>query len=588
MDRRNRLSDAGGLDVVGPEIEKILRGRPLTRREVLRAAGLGAVAAVLAACGLGRQSPKATDLPGGAATAGPSVNPGKVTLLMPSLGDETFDIVFSSGAPGEQVFGTQVFGPFIASNEALEQIPGIASEWTLSDDGLTFKVTIREGVKFQDGREVTMDDVLWSFQHMFAPEVAALAAEHTWATIAESLRIEMSGPREITFGVDSPETILLLKKLLFEAESGWVNIMPKRSKLHDPAEEAAFDAAPIGTGPMKLVEHDRGNRMAFERFDDYFFQPKYGAPEDRRVRFQRLELIAVPEQSTRLAALQTGEADIAPVGLEDKERVESFGGRLVFAKEAVFLHARIWGTMFPQYPWHDKRVREALNYATNKELIRDELLGGTEAFEIKGFYTVTPSAMGYSPDLDPLPFDPEKARQLIADAGYPGGQGFAKIVLNIENDGAVARVVEAAQVVAASWQEELGVQVEARIGDPVILKDRRNSGDINEKGEFIWRTGGTRIDPTSKIFELVDPDDPARALDNLELFRLGVESGGIADDDERNQALIELFKRLRAEVPEVGIGYYNAPWAVGPRIKTYQPRQVSDYPANLHTITVED
>ena len=123
----------------------------------------------------------------------------------------------------------------------------------------------------------------------------------------------------------------------------------------------------------------------------------------------------------------------------------------------------IYGCVTPEQRCYDKRVRHALSYAINKELIRDELYG-PEMFGLKGWTEVTPSTFGYSPDLDPFPFDPEKARQLLADAGYPGGQGFGKYVVNAS----VATFpfhAETAQLVGQMWREELGLDVEVKIWD---------------------------------------------------------------------------------------------------------------------------
>ena len=82
------------------------------------------------------------------------------------------------------------------------------------------------------------------------------------------------------------------------------------------------------------------------------------------------------------------------------------------------------GCWIPELPCNDKRVRYALDYAIDKELIRDNLYGGEEGAGLAGFEAVTPSTLGYSPELDATPYDPERARELLAEAGYPGGEGY--------------------------------------------------------------------------------------------------------------------------------------------------------------------
>jgi peptide/nickel transport system substrate-binding protein len=170
--------------------------------------------------------------------------------------------------------------------------------------------------------------------------------------------------------------------------------------------------------------------MKFERFDDFYYQAENGFPEDKRVNFQSLDMFMVPEEATRVAALRGGNADIVPASLATKGQVEAGGGRLVFGQEGFTLNARLVGCYEPQYPCHDKRVRQALNYALDRELIQEQLYGGPTVFQLKAWGDVTPSTIGYTPELDPFPFDPDKARQLLADAGYPGGQGFGRLIVN--------------------------------------------------------------------------------------------------------------------------------------------------------------
>jgi peptide/nickel transport system substrate-binding protein len=160
--------------------------------------------------------------------------------------------------------------------------------------------------------------------------------------------------------------------------------------------------------------------MGFERFDDDYYQPKYGLPEDRRVNFTSLDLHLVPEEATRVAAMRAGETDIAPVSLASKEQVEKGDGRIVFGQEGSYFRVSMYGCWadaeleFPGFPCQDRRVRQALDYAIDKELMRDTLFGGPEVMVVKGWGIVNPSTIGYSPELDPYPFDPDKARQLLA------------------------------------------------------------------------------------------------------------------------------------------------------------------------------
>jgi peptide/nickel transport system substrate-binding protein len=513
------------------------------------------------------------------------VHPGKLTIMVGDMANERFDTIFVGGTPGWQNYSQLVHGVLINSTEKRELVPGIATQWGLSADGLTWTFTIRKGVKWHDGSELTADDVVWTLQHYLGPQSEEYSISSTGARMSRELdKIELSGPDELVLTTKQPE--IAIEIYASDTTPGYFPVMPKRAELHDPKEEAAYDNNPIGAGIMSLVSRTPAQVMKFERFDDYYYQPANGFPEDKRVNFQSLDLFLVPEEATRVAALQAGEADIVPATLATKEQVEAGGGRMLFGAEGVVSQPGLQGCWEPQYPCHDKRVRQALDYAIDKELIRDQLYGGPEAFQVKGWMVVTPSTIGYTPELDPRPFDPVKARQLLADAGYPGGKGFGKLIVNVRAATTLPFMIESAQLAADMWQRELGLDVEVRVGDSTNLKERRYAGELN--GQIYWEENDTRRDAINTVANSYgDPQSQSRWHEDPELFRLAGETVQILDPDRRAEALKKLFPRLREESYHLGIGYANTPWAVGPRVLTWEPYSLTLYPSALHTITLE-
>ncbi|HEU0020807.1 MAG TPA: ABC transporter substrate-binding protein, partial [Dehalococcoidia bacterium] len=392
-------------------------------------------------------------------------------------------------------------------------------------------------------------------------------------------------PDEVSLTTKEPRTDFAF--VVSDAGDLWYAVLPKRAELHDEEAEVAYDNNPIGAGFMKLVNHVPASMMSFERFGDYYYQPDNGFPEDKRVNFQLLDMFLVPEEATRVAAIRSGEADIAPASLATKDQVEAGGGRLVFGQEGVAVEAKLYGCYEPQFPCHDKRVRQALHYAIDKELIRDQLYGGPEAFQVKGWFSVTPTTIGYTPELDPWPFDPNKARQLLADAGYPGGQGFGKLILNTNPSTAMPFQVEAAQLAAEFWKRELGLVVEVRVGDASALSKMARAGELN--GQLLWKDNESQVDPTIVIVNRYgDPESPTRLHDDPEIFRLvQQETFQILDPDKRAEATKKLLLRLRDESHLLGVGYANIPWGVGPRVLTWRPYPMAGYPSALHTITLK-
>jgi peptide/nickel transport system substrate-binding protein len=395
--------------------------------------------------------------------------------MVGELGIERFDGAFVTGTP-MQNYMRLLHGALISDNEKKEMVPGIASQWGFSSDGLTWTFTIRKGVKWHNGSELTPEDVLWTLQHEIGPEAQGYTAPSMAVQSRKVTKIELSGPDKVSVTTKVPITELTF--LYSEtAPSVWA-IMPKRAKLHDTADETAYDLSPVGAGPMKLVRHVKASVMKFDRFDDFYYQPKNGFPIDKRVNFQSLDLFLVPEEATRVAALRAGEADLVPANLALKKQVEAGGGRVVFSPEAVIMEVTLWGCFETRHPCHDKRVRQALDYAIDKNLMR-ERLWGPEAFSLKGFSYVTPNTIGYTPALDPWPFNPNKARQLLAEAGYPGGKGFGKLIINTNPGATMPLQVESAQLAADFWRKELALDVVVNVSDHTGITDKARAGELN-------------------------------------------------------------------------------------------------------------
>ncbi|HZA24592.1 MAG TPA: ABC transporter substrate-binding protein, partial [Dehalococcoidia bacterium] len=430
------------------------------------------------------------------------VNPGKVTWMTAVLGDERFDAPLSTGGGDyHRLFHAYLLGSDVAEGRRVIA-PGIARKWEMSGDGRTWTLTVGRGAKFHDGKEVTVEDVQGSLQRAIGPQ----AKDYTLNSAAIALSnivdgIEQTAPDQVSVIARSP--IVEFPQQISDSQGGSPGIvMPKRATLHDEEVSVAYDNNPIGAGLMRLVNHVPADVMTFERFEDYYHQPKNGFAFDQRVNFTAFDLRLVPEESTRAAALRAGEVDIAPVSLATKAQVEAGGGRLVFGQEGVIFEVTWLGCWKPQFPCSDKRVRQALQYAIDKELMRDTLYGGPEVMQVKGWARVTPSVLGYSPELDPFPFDPDKGRQLMADAGYPGGTGFGKLVVNTHVGKSMPFLPESAQLVASMWEKELGLDVEVRVGDYTAQQEASKLTE-DFHGQLWWRDNNLAPD-ASKIIKKGD------------------------------------------------------------------------------------
>ena len=529
-----------------------------------------------------------TAVPESSSVPAPAFNPGKLTLMIAGWGNERFTYNYSVG--GGNNYARIMQGFLIATSEKTELLPGIATDWQISEDGLTWTFTIRDGVKFHDGSDLTAEDVRWTWMHYWGTDESGTAVERVTQSSAQALarlvdRIEQPAQNQASITLTQGDGGFPAA-MVSEAAANWYGVVPKRPKVHDDLQESAYDRNPVGAGPMRLTRHVQAEVMQFERFDSYFYQPDNGLPEDRRVKFASLDLLLVPEESTRVAALRAGQADIAPASLATKGQVEAGGGRLVFGPEGIYSRVMLLGCYKPEFPCHDRRVRQALDYAIDKELLRDHLFGGPEVFQVRGWAHMTPSTIGYSPDLDPWPFDPDKARQLLADAGYPGGQGFGKLIVNTWVSTAMPYLPESAQLAADFWRRELGLDVEVRVGDEAALKAATLADDLH--GQVLWRDNEASLDKSSVYrSSYASPTHGSRLHEDQELFALTQSTLAVVDPAARPEAFNILSKRMREESYELGIGYVNIPWAVGPRVAEWQPWPLAFFPSNLHGIVLK-
>ena len=518
--------------------------------------------------------------------AAPDVNPGKVTFMLPAWGNERFDNIHVPGGGNNYLKFMHADGVNGTPEGTLT--PGILTTWDISADGFSWIFTVREGTKFHDGSDLTFDDVLWTYQHGWGKgclEACTNIGNPNNASFVDS--IEQTGPNEFTISmnvIDSGWVYQQMSELGPDIEG----IHPKRDVLWDVALEEAYDKNPIMAGQMSFIELVAAERISLERFDDYYYQPANGFPEDRRMKFQLLDILLVPEEATRAAAVRAGQADLTILSLQTRDQVEAGGGRLIFGEQGVY-----WWVFFPhQYvdpastPFSNKNIRKAMSYAIDKQLMMDRLYGGPEVAVAKGWGAVTPSTIGYSTDLDPLPFDPDKARQILVDEGYPDGEGFGKVIVNTWVSTALPFLPESAQVAADFWRKELNLDVAVNVGDETSLKRAWSAGDL--QGQILWRDNEARVDAAGITRGIYAGRDASLRFHQDEALFVRVAEGiGVFDPAKREEALNDLYKVLWDEHLELAIGYVNIPWAAGPRIEDWQPWPLAFFPSSPWTLTLK-
>jgi len=275
--------------------------------------------------------------------------------------------------------------------------PSLAESWSMSKDGLSAEFILRPGIKFHNGEPITSDDVKFSFERYRGG-----AAKILKDTVKE---IQLLGPNRLRFVLKEPWPDFPAFYGTFVASAGWV--VPR--KYVERVGEEGFRKAPIGAGPYKFVSFNPGVELVLEAFEGYWRK----TPSIKRLVFRSL-----PDETTRAAALKSGEVDVAfllsgPTA-EDIRRTP--GLRLVAPLLGIFWldFPDQWD---PKSPWADRRVRLAASLAIDRQaLSQAETLGFSRPTG-----SLVPRDFEFALPIDAPAHDPRRARQLLAEAGHPNG-----------------------------------------------------------------------------------------------------------------------------------------------------------------------
>ena len=305
--------------------------------------------------------------------------------------------------PGEVLGQLTPFWVLYAIHDALvKPMPGnlmaasLAESWTVSADQRVWEFKLREGVKFHNGDPFTAEDVRFSFYRTKGAKI-----------LKEKVReVEIVDRYRVRFHLHEPFPDFLAFYGTLATSAGWV--VPK--KYVEKVGDDGFKRQPIGLGPYRFVSHTPGIELVMEAYEGYWRK----MPHVKRLVFK-----SVPEATTRAAMLKRGEVDIAylldpPQALE-LQRDPSL--RLAFSGGIGITAMDFLDQWDPKSPWSDRRVRLAANYAIDRRgLSEAETLGAS-----KPTGSIIPRSFEFALPIEPYPYDPVKAKQLLAEAGYPNG-----------------------------------------------------------------------------------------------------------------------------------------------------------------------
>jgi peptide/nickel transport system substrate-binding protein len=420
-----------------------------------------------------------------------------------------------------------VVEPLAIIDESGGLVPHLATSWTVADDGLSIELELRQGVTFHDGTAFDAEAAVWNIERVLDPDVrvprrgpfSAIASVE--AVGDHALRVNLSEPAPYMMGVLAQTLIGMVSPASVELEgNSYENI-----------------TMPVGTGPYTYSDRTPGERVVVDRYADYWGE----APYYDRVVFQ-----IVPEATTRESLLLAGQVDLIILpptsdipALEANPRTEVVLGP---SNRTIFI---VLNTSDPAL--QDARVRQALNYAVDKEaIVQGILFGAADVMDAP----MADSLFGYA-EMGAYPYDPERARELLAEAGVEPGE------LTLDFIAPTGRYVQdfpAAQAIA-NFLRDVGVETEVRTMDwPSYVGTITLPPESQEVQMHLLGWAPSFMDASQQMQQFLSSQHPPNGLatsfyDNEEFDRLVAEANQEVDEARRAELYAEASRLVWEEAP---------------------------------------
>lgn len=409
--------------------------------------------------------------------------------------------------------------------------PALAESWEFIEP-TTLRVKLRPDLTFQNGESITADAVKFSFDRLVNPE---LKSPHA-GRLEQISAVTVLDPLTVEIKLKKPFAPIL--HLL----SFYLPVLPPKATAE--AGPDGFNRKPIGAGPYMVESWDRGGDVVLKSFDGYW---------GGKAPYERVIFKTIPEESARIAALLTGEADIVEgVSVRSQKNVEATGKGYLTDSMGVMPYI---GLNTYKEPFNDERVRQAVNYGINRPLIKKAL------FNDRGLLAAGPTSprtFGADLKLQPYPYDPEKAKQLLKDAGYPNG--FSTTLSYPTN---MTQIQEQAQAVAADLGK-IGIKAKLQPLDRAVMWEKYKNG---EQDMYIYWWDDSP-EPDRYLYSLFHSNSRDYYYKNQETNDLLDAGRSTLDRNKREEIYQTLDRKL----------YKEAPWAFLYIIpETYAVAKGTDY-----------
>jgi peptide/nickel transport system substrate-binding protein len=459
-----------------------------------------------------------------------------------------------SRSGNNQMTSSMIFGRLVEFDQNLQISPGLAASWE-SVDPLTWDITLRDGVTFHDGSPLSVEDVIFSLER--ADEVPNSPAPYT-DQVSAIAAMEKTGDLTLRITTKGPAPTLL-------EDIGRVFIIRKALAEGRASEDFSDPAVAVGTGPYKLVSWVPGETLRVEAFDSYWGdKPEFG---DVEIRF-------ISNDAARVAALLSGAVDlIEAVPPADVPRLKETAGLTVTSAPSgrlIYLGLSMRDATAPGVtdlngqplaanPFADARVRKAISLMIDRDLIVDRILGGSG---IPAAQLVPAGLGGHVADLVPDAANPARAKELLAEAGYPDGFGITVASSNDRFPGDADLAQALGQLLARGGLKVNGVEV-----FPYNVYSKAATG--GEYGAFVFSLGSSTPTSAPNLQSLLHSYDKDAGLGAFNRVRFSdptfdemlTKAQQEFDEASRIAQLEEATRHVFAETPIVPLYWQEVHWA---------------------------
>jgi len=431
--------------------------------------------------------------------------------------------------------------------------PALADSWTVSEDGTLYTFKLRSGAKFHNGDPVTSADVKWSWDfHLNPDRKVSCKANFDGSRQIKVLSVDTPDEHTISFKLEKPSPLFLLR--LAEVQCNLWVASPKNADASGQWKEGSA----IGSGPFMLESRSVNDNIVLKRFDGYV--PSKAEPSgysgDRTARIDKLRFQIVPDPTVQEVALKSGDVDVI-YGVEPRraQELESAGFKR-FTTPGLTWAVFLIQTDDPVLS--NRKIREAIAHAINYDEIANVRTAGTEK---ASHSAVSKASLYYSEQFEEWPqYDPEKAKALLAEAGYKGER------ITIQTNARFRSMFENA-VLLQGMLMQVGINAQLETLEWGAQFERFNRGKFQMQS-FIW---SPRVDPSLAYGNFVGDkkSDPSSQWDNKEAYALYQQSLVETDLAKRAAIFLQMHKLMVTDIPMISLYYNSSNTVTAPNVEGF-------------------